>query len=450
MDINYLLTADEMIHADAATIAAGTPGEVLMERAAAGVVKVIEAYYSPRKVLAICGSGNNGRDAKIAAEILRAKNWEAGIVNAASCEVIPADVQIIIDGVFGTGLDREISGQYANLIKRMNEHTAVKVAVDIPSGVNASTGEIMGVALKAEHTITFAAAKCGHYLLPGKMCVGQLHLTDIGVTQETLKAIKPMHLLNNPALWRMPELTLDMHKYDRGYALVMGGDIASAGAAKLSANAALKMGAGMVGVICDESTLPIYAESLMAVMTKLAKDEAAFDELIQDERCDALLIGPGAGRNHKTLERSKKMLANGKSVVLDADALCEEILPYCHEKTVITPHGGEFCRMFQKAASYGDKLSQTKNALKNFPGVLVYKGNDTVISQRSKPIAINGNAPPSLATAGAGDVLAGMIVSLMAQGMEPFEAACAAVWLHGETASQIYGHYTAENLISAL
>jgi NAD(P)H-hydrate epimerase len=315
------------------------------------------------------------------------------------------------------------------------------VACDIPSGIHATTGEVMGCAVKATHTVAFAAAKRGHYLLPGKAHTGSLHVVDIGIPASGAGA-----WLNTPALWKLPEPGFSEHKYSRGHALVMGGEMASTGAAKLAASAALKVGAGAVSVICDDETLPIYAASFMAVMTKTATTMDAFYKLIHEPRVRSLAIGMGAGVSEATSARAAAMLETRKPCVVDADALQPDLLPSMHENTVITPHVGEFTRLF---GAHPHKMAAVEVALANYSGVLVYKGSDTVIAQRGRAVVINGNAPPTLATAGSGDVLAGLIAGLLAQGMKPFDAACAAVWLHGEAGNRLGRFFTAEDLIGA-
>lgn len=438
-----VLTAEEMRAADMAAIAGGTPQATLVKRAGAALASIIMGYYSPRRAVVVAGSGNNGADGHIAADILKNAGWNLSVITPdddVTAAVMGAD--LVIDALLGTGLNKNVDGAYANAIAAINASGVPVVAVDIPSGINATTGRVMGCAVRAEFTVSFAAAKRGHYLLPGKEHTGRLHVVDIGIEVADAGAY-----LNAPDLWELPNPSLSSHKYSRGHALVMGGQISSMGAAKLTANAALKVGAGAVSVICDKETLPIYAASLAAVMTKPAGSMDEFYKIIHEPRVSALAIGPGAGVNEQTMAHAGAMLETKKPCVLDADALQKDLLPLMHEHTVITPHAGEFTRLFGEAA---DKMAAVAAALAKFPGVLVYKGSDTVIASRGRKLVINANAPATLATAGSGDVLAGIITGLLAQGMDAFDAACAGVWLHGEAAGRLGRFMTAEDLLGVL
>jgi len=438
-----LLTADEMRDADQATIQAGTPSSVLMQRAAEALVSVVTRYFEPCRTVVVCGFGNNGGDGRIAAELLREANWQVTLATPQD-DIGPIlyNAELIIDALLGTGLNKNMTEQFVESIAAMNAARCPIVSCDIASGIDSTTGEVMGCAVKAAHTVTFASAKRGHFLLPGKAHTGLLHIMDIGIDVKS-----PAAYLNTPALWNIPKPQLSAHKYERGHALVMGGALESTGAAKLTAEAALKVGAGAVSVICDDATLPIYAASFAAVMTKNAMSDDAFYKIIHEPRVASFAIGPGAGVNEATMKHTLAMLETAKPCVVDADALQKEMLPSFHKNTVITPHAGEFERLFGK---FEHKMDGVEAALETFEGVLVYKGNDTVIAQRGRAIIINGNAPPTLATAGSGDVLAGLIAGLMAQGMSAFNAACAGVWLHGEAAKHLGRFFTAEDIVKAL
>lgn len=443
-----LLTAKQMQAADAATIAAGTSASELMQRAGTALAHIIQSLYAPCHTVVMCGKGNNGGDGRIAAELLKQAGFEVLVTTPdEDYREQLQSAELIVDALLGTGLNAPVAGKYWQAIEAMNEIGCPIVAVDIPSGINASTGEIMGTATRAAHTVTFASAKCGHYLLPGKAHTGLLHIMDIGITEETIANTNPHIFLNTAALWEVPEPQLTSHKYTRGAVLVQGGPLAMTGASKLAATAALKIGAGAVSIICNNETLPVYAAMLTAVMTKPANTMQEFQQLIDEPRVRALLIGPGAGVSNATNERAHQILQSNKPCVLDADALVHEVLARAHAATVLTPHQGEFERLF---GHYPNKLDAASAVTKHFPGVLVYKGSDTVIAQQGKPIVINANAPPTLATAGSGDVLAGIIAGLLAQGMEPFDAACAGVWLHGHAAQKLGRFFTAEDLVENL
>ncbi len=438
-----LLTADEMRAADQATIKSGTPESVLMQRAAEALVSVITRHFEPCRTVVVCGFGNNGGDGRIAAGLLKEQGWDVTIATPQeNISGLLYNAELIIDALLGTGLNKEMTDQFVEAIAAMNAAGCPVVACDIASGINATTGEVTGCAVKADHTITFASAKRGHFLLPGKAHTGMLHIMDIGIAVPEAGAY-----LNTPARWKLPHPKPGGHKYSRGHALVMGGMLASTGAAKLTANAALKVGAGAVSVIVDAQTLPIYAASLAAVMTKPAANNDEFYALVHEPRVKALAIGPGAGVHEQTVVRAVTMLESGKPCILDADALQKEVVRHARATTIITPHEGEFTRLF---GQHENKIAAVERAINHYPGVLVYKGSDTVIAQAGKPLVINGNAPAGLATAGSGDVLAGLIAGLLAQGMNAFDAACAGVWLHGEAAKTLGRFFTAEDLIPAL
>lgn len=443
MPLIPLLTSDEMKAADQAAMAAGTPEAVLMQRAAEVLVSVVTEHYQPCRTVVVCGFGNNGGDGRIAANLLKEQGWDVTIVTPQdNASTTLYNAELIIDALLGTGLNKDLTDQFVETIAAINAAECPVVACDIASGINATTGEVMGCAVKADRTVTFASAKRGHLLLPGKAHTGVLHIMDIGIAVKEAGAY-----LNTPALWKIPVPKMADHKYTRGALLVMGSDYTSTGAAKLTATAALKVGAGAVSVICDDKTLPIYATSLTAVMTKLANNPDAFYKLIHEPRVKALAIGMGAGVKERTQKYTLAMLETGLPCVIDADALTPEILAATHAKTIITPHAGEFERLF---GAHENKIAAVETALKNFKGVLVYKGNDTIIAQAGKPLVINGNAPPTLATAGSGDVLAGMIAGFIAQGMNAFDATCAAVWLHGDCGKRLGRFFTAEDLIASI
>ncbi len=248
------------------------------------------------------------------------------------------------------------------------------------------------------------------------------------------------YAVNAPGLWRsvFSFADADSHKYMRGHALIAGGDPWHTGAARLAAYAALRSGAGLVSVACTEAALPIYAAALMAVMTKPAETADEWRELLEDKRIHAALIGPGAGISEETKARTLALLAARKPCVIDADALTafeddpNPLLDGLHGACVLTPHAGEFLRLF---AMQGDRLTLAREAARRSGAVVVLKGADTIVAAPEGRAVMNNNAPPWLATAGSGDVLAGMITALLAQGMPAFEAACAGVWLHGEAAN---------------
>lgn len=465
-----VLPVAEMYRADAAAIAAGTPGIVLMENAGRAVVAAIERRYRPRQTLVACGPGINGGDGFVIARLLVERGWPVRLALLTPKSVLKGDAaeaaarcplpiepvtlellagqSLLVDALFGAGLARPLEGMARSLIEAANARDdLVKVAVDVPSGLSGNTGAALGVALEAELTVTFCRKKPGHLLLPGRMLCGELVVADIGIADEAVAGLLPTLAENGPDLWcrLTPKPRLDGHKYQRGHALVVGG-AKTTGAARLAARGALRMGAGLVTVVVPEESLPIYASALEAVMTASLAD---YDSLLADARRNALLIGPGAGVIDKTAERTLAALRAGKACVLDADALtvfagqAERLFGAIRGPAVLTPHEGEFTRLFDVT---GDKLARARAAAKQSGAVIVLKGGDSVIASPDGRAVINSNAPADLATAGSGDVLAGFVLGLLAQGMPAFEAACAAAWMHGEVAHRLGPGLIAEDL----
>jgi NAD(P)H-hydrate epimerase len=468
-----LLTAEESRNADQAAIGGNTSGESLMENAGKAIVDLIAQEFSPCNVLVVCGTGNNGGDGFVTARLLKEKGWQVSLASVGNIDDIVGDAKItkdkwnmaggatrtfnkdllkdcalVVDAIFGTGLARDVEGSAKEAITVINEAKLPVVAIDVPSGINTDSGAIMGAAIRATHTVTFVRPKPGHVLLPGKAHTGQLHVYDIGITGEK---VKPKLFLNAPALWQhlLPLPNPDSNKYSRGHTVVVGGGMSSTGAARLSAMAALRVGSGLVSVASSQDALPIYAMTLTAVMTKLADTTEQLKTLLEDKRISALLIGPGSGVTDKTRENTLEILKTKKPCVIDADALSifqfntKPLFDAIGGPTVLTPHEGEFERLFP---TKGVKTERAKDAAKQSGAVIVLKGNDTVIASPDGRVSINANAPVWLATAGSGDVLAGIIAGLMGQGMPAYEAACAGAWIQGEVANRFGPGLIAEDL----
>lgn len=468
-----LLTAEEAREADRTAIACGTPAKVLMDKAGHAVATLIGEIFPPCPVLVVCGTGNNGGDGFIVARLLKERGWPVEAALVGDAKAVKGDAaaarqswtdaggdypafspdmlrgkQLVVDAVFGTGLNKNIEGDMLQAVASINNCGAPVVAVDIASGVNATDGAVMGAAVRATHTVTFVRPKLGQLLLPGKAYTGTLHVFDIGIGGESLA---PKHLLNLPSLWKslFPIPGFGSHKYTRGHAVVIGGGIESTGASRLAAVSALRAGAGLVSVACSPEALPVYAASLTAVMTKPVKDKKELRTLLEDERIIAVLTGPGAGISKETRERALQILSLRKACVLDADALSAfkdnpaELFAAMHAPAVLTPHEGEFARLF---SIEGNKTHRAREAARQSKAVIVLKGNDSVIASPDGRAAVNAGAPAWLATAGSGDVLAGLITGLLAQGMPAFEAACAGVWLQSRAAAAFGPGLIAEDL----
>ena len=347
----------------------------------------------------------------------------------------------------------------------MNATATLVVAVDLPSGVNGTTGAIMGAAVKAARTVTFFRRKTGHLLLPGRLHCGVLQVADIGIPASVLDAIKPAAFVNRPALWgrSFPAPRADGHKYSRGHAVVVSGGLSTTGAARLAARGALRAGAGLVTIASPREALNINAATSLAVMVRPVDGPAELTAFLADKRRNAVVLGPGGGVGPAMREQVAAALAATAAVVLDADALssfagdadglASLIAKRAGAATILTPHEGEFARLFK--AIHEDhhvltKLEKTRLAARTIRATVLLKGPDTVVASPDGRASIADNAPPTLATAGSGDVLAGIIAGLIAQGMPAFEAASAAVWLHGDAANDFGPGLIAEDLSEAL
>jgi ADP-dependent NAD(P)H-hydrate dehydratase / NAD(P)H-hydrate epimerase len=471
-----LLPPKEMSEADRLAVAGGVPGIALMEKAGLAVADALSRRSPPRPLAVLCGPGNNGGDGFVAARILAARGWPVRLALLGARSALKGDAAlaaaswggkvealspavlhgagIVIDGLFGAGLARPIEGAAYGVIAAIGERWLPVVAIDVPSGIDGAGGEVRGIAPRAALTVTFFRLKPGHLLLPGRDYCGETLLAQIGIPDSVLDRIEPQTAANDPSWWqealRWPQL--DSHKYSRGHAVVAGG-AAMTGAARLAARAALRLGAGLVTLAAPEAAFPIYAASLAGIITTAVAGLEGFRGLIADPRKNAALIGPGAGVGDETREKVLAILAAGKRAVLDADALTSfaddppALFRAIRAPCVMTPHEGEFARLFDAS---GSKLERARRAARVSGAVILLKGADTVIAAPDGRAAINANAPPALATAGSGDVLAGMVLSLLAQGLAPFDAAAAAAWMHGEAARRVGPGLIAEDLFEVL
>jgi NAD(P)H-hydrate epimerase len=358
-------------------------------------------------------------------------------------------VELVVDAIFGSGLSRALDDNVVQTLAAAAERRLPLLAVDVPSGVMGDTGEALG-AVAAECTVTFARKKPGHVLLPGRDLCGDIVVTDIGTPPAVLDGIQVDTWENHPSLWRgeLPHLTAAGNKYSRGHALLSGG-YPMTGAARMAARAAARAGAGLTSIAVPEVALPIYAGALTSIMVHPISRPEDFSQLLSDSRYTALLIGPGAGVNETTRARALAMLATHRAVLLDADAISvfadrpAALAAAIKGPCILTPHEGEFARLFDMT---GDKLMRARAAARASGAVIVLKGSDTVVAAPDGRAIVNTNAPASLATAGSGDVLGGMILGLLAQGMDAFLAAAAGVWLHGAAAAHFGPGLLAEDL----
>ncbi|PWC33309.1 NAD(P)H-hydrate dehydratase [Azospirillum sp. TSO35-2] len=469
--MDELLSVAEMYRADQLAIAAGVPGPALMEAAGAAVVRAVCERWAPHPTAVLCGPGNNGGDGFVIARLLLEAGWPVRLALLGTRSALTGDAAVaadrwpgpieaadpyilkgnplVIDALFGAGLSRPLDGLARTVVEAMEGRTVV--AVDVPSGLHGDSGRVLGAAPQAALTVTVFRRKPGHVLLPGRTLCGEVVVADIGIPERVLDSIAPQTAVNGPALWRhrFPWPALDGHKYARGHAVVLGG-ARMTGAARLASVAALRAGAGLVTIACPPEAFPVYAAGCPSVIVDPVEDGGAFIRLLGDPRKNAVLLGPGAGRGTQTRTATLAALDAHKACVLDADALtsfaesADELLDRLTARCVLTPHEGEFARLFGDSVGMdGDKLSRVRAAASRSGAVVVLKGADSVVAAPDGRAVVNVNAPPDLATAGTGDVLAGVVLGLLAQGMDAFDAACAAVWLHGEA-----GHAVGPGLIS--
>jgi len=471
-----LLSVAEMYRADSAAEAAGVPSLRLMENAGAAITDAVLARWDRRPTVVLCGPGNNGGDGFVVARRLAERGWPVSVALLGGKDRLKGDAavvagrwtgpvaplepealdgaRLVVDALFGAGLGRDVEGAPAAVLEDVIRRRLPTVAVDVPSGVHGDTGEIKGLAAPAALTVTFFRAKPGHLLMPGRETCGELVVADIGIPARVLAEIAPKRSANGPGLWqeRFPWSVAGGHKYGRGHAVVSGGGAASSGAARLGARAALRVGAGLVTVAVPPDAVAVYGAHLTAVMLAPVADDEAFESLIADPRKNAVLLGPGGGVGESMRRRTLAALRARKACVLDADAITsfadspETLFAAMSANCVLTPHEGEFRRLFDVG---GDKLARASAAAETSGAIMLLKGHDTVIAAPDGRAAVNANAPAELATAGAGDVLSGLILGLLAQGMDAFDAACAAAWLHGEAASAVGPGLIAEDLSEA-
>ena len=486
--MNEILTVEEMVRADQATIAAGIPGIVLMERAGRAVADCAQEMVQPgASILVLCGPGNNGGDGFVAARCLVGRGYVVSLALLGSREKLTGDAalaaegwdgpvmspsevsldgaSLVIDALFGAGLNRPLDGLARDLLEKISASSIPVLAVDVPSGLQGNTGQVLGFALEATRTVTFARLKPAHGLYPGRRLCGKVTIADIGISDATIASLSPKLHVNGPELWRgipaRPEE--EGHKFRRGHLLVVSGGVESTGAARLAAQAGARTGAGLVTVASPSDALTVNAAALTDIMVRQSNGVEGLETLLADQRRNAVVLGPGAGIGSTTRSQVQLVLESGRSAVFDADALTsfegDAAALRAHVKqagarqAVITPHDGEFSRLFNKQTEIvevKDRLTRARKAAAFLGLVVVLKGPDTVIAAPDGRAALSMNGTPWLATAGSGDVLAGAIGGLLAQGHAAFEAAAAGVWLHAEAGRSIGPGLMAHDLPMAL
>lgn len=457
----FLLTPDQMACADQRAIQGGVPGTQLMETAGLAVARAIVQRHPVCRVVVLCGPGNNGGDGFVAARHLKAAGWPVRVALLGSPQALvgdaahharlwsgqvepltPAvlhDAGLVVDALFGAGLSRPLDGIALQVVQALNAGPWPVCAIDVPSGLDGANGQPLGETVQADFTVTFFRKKPGHVLMPGRLLCGELVLSDIGIASSVLDTLGVQCLENDPVNWlhAFPWPRLQGHKYHRGHTLVVGGELLT-GASRLSALACARVGSGLVTLAAPQLAWPVYASALTSIMVQPFGQPEDLVSLLAQAHRNAVVIGPGLGVGSTVPAYVQAVLQARLPTVLDADALSVfQLDPAClfenlHASCVLTPHEGEFARLFPGLS--GSRLERARQAAQLSGAVVVLKGPDTVIAAPDGWLSINTNAPPDLATGGSGDVLAGFIAGLMAQGMPAFQAACAGVWLQGECA----------------
>ncbi len=486
-----LLTPAQMAEVDRLAAAAGPfDGWSLMKNAGAAVAaEVLKRHPDAALVHVLAGPGNNGGDGYVVAANMRRSGvpvalWRLGAPRTGSDAALaaadwgggageladfrPGPGAVVVDGLFGAGLSKPLEGAAAEAVRRCRETAARVVAIDLPSGLSGASGAALGPAFAAELTVTFFRKKPGHLLYPGRDLCGETIVVDIGIPESVLKTVRPACRENRPDSWMadFPRPGAEAHKYARGHVAVCSGPAAATGAARLAARGAARIGAGAVTVLSPAGAMLVNAAHLTAIMLRRANDADELAAFLADRRPSAAAIGPGFGVGDRCRAFALALLAANrdwpqhplKGLVLDADAVTSfrdqpEALFAAAAAAgaptlVLTPHEGEFLRLFPDLAADAalSKLDRARAAAVRAHAVVVYKGPDTVVAAPDGRAAINANGTPYLATAGLGDVLAGMIAGLLAQGMSAFEAASAAVWLHAEAGRRFGPGLIAEDL----
>ncbi len=447
--MSVILTAEEMRAAEQRAIDGGTPVETLMERAGVAAAEAVWRFAGPLPTLVLCGPGNNGGDGYVVARELAARGVDVRVAALAEPKsgaakaargawVGPIELlkgaqgaPLLIDALFGTGLGRPLHEATAAALMHLAGEAAVRVAIDLPSGVATDDGRILSPVPDYDLTVTFATLKPSHLLHPAARHMGRIAVADIGI-----EADSDLRLIERP---RLSAPGPGDHKYTRGYVALVAGEMP--GAIALAASAAARSGAGYVRLIAPQP--------LPGVPSAVVQSPGL--GALADERVNAVLIGPGLGRTGEGRSLLRQALESGRALVIDGDALAllaEQDFPRLGETPILTPHAGEFARLFGTLS--GSKVGQAREAARRSEAVIVFKGSDTVVAAPDGRAAIAPPASPWLASAGTGDVLAGIIAAMRARGLEAFEAACAGVWLHGRTGAMAGAALIADDLLTHL
>ena len=436
-DLEPLYTADEMRAAEARYPGFPESAPELMERAGAQVARAaLELFTSAQRWTVVCGGGSNGGDGRIAARRLQEAGRDVRVVDAKGGETDLGDPEVIVDALFGTGFSGEPRAGAAALVERINASSAQVVAVDLPSGVDASTGEVAGAAVRADCTVTFHGRKVGLVVAPGRFHAGAVLVADIGLSPGPTE----QRLVSAEVLRAVPRRGEQDNKYTAGHVLVVGGSRGLTGAPCLTALSAMRSDAGYVTVAAPQSILPALEQRLLEAVKRPVPEHdgvvaAAAAETVLElaKKAGSIAIGPGLGRGPGPKEVVRRVLAEAKlPVVVDADALFELEPGDWPGPRVLTPHEGELGRLLGRESREvaAHRLASVREAAARFNCVVVLKGPDTLVAAPGRGLLVSSLGLPSLATAGTGDVLTGVVASFLAKGMEAHMAAAAAVAAH--------------------
>ncbi|WP_279479482.1 NAD(P)H-hydrate dehydratase [Aureimonas sp. SK2] len=465
-----MIDGDGVKAADRLAVADGFTLEQLIRAAGHAIAGVAEAGLPAGSRIAVwAGPGMNGADARVAAERLAERHQVTifslrGAKGPSLDEFPDAPFDLVIDGLFGTGLQRPLDATCREAIRRLEAGGSPVLSIDVPSGIHTASGAVLGAAVRAQRTVTFQRRRAAHLLMPGRLHSGQVIVADIGIPDSVWERVPAVAQANEPPLW-LGELRHPSdagHKYDRGHAVVFSGALEKSGAARLSAIGALRGGAGLVTLAAPRAALAGLSAQVTAIMLRGCDDGAGLATLLEDERFNTFVLGPGFGDQDKARAFAGLILEAGRALVLDADGITafgaepDTLFALRRDaaasRVVLTPHDGEFKRLFPDLA--GDaapsKLDAARAAAQRAGGIVVYKGADTVIAAPDGRAAVNATGTPWLATAGTGDVLAGIVAAQLAQGTPAFEAACAGVWMHGRGAELFGPGLISEDLPGAL
>lgn len=451
-----IITVAQMRAIDAASARAGMATRTLMERAGRAVAEAIVPRFSQRSTVVLCGPGNNGGDGWVTARALRDAGWPVCVATVTPVEALGGDAadaarawdgqtipladvnpdaELVVDALFGVGLSKPLDGQVARLAACFAPERVV--AVDVPSGLHGDTGKPLSeVCFRAALTVTFVRKKAAHVLVPGRALCGEVVVADIGAPEHSVQAQNITLWENHPSLWLRHWVwpVLDSHKHARGHATIASGPATRTGAARLAARGALRIGAGLVTILAPPGALAEHAAQLNAVMLQGMRDQGAWREAVTDK--SSIVVGPAFGTGPEAEAVLVDMLGaeNRCAFVLDADALTiiarGACAPSAHD--ILTPHVGEFRRLFPGLLEQSQsRIEAVREGARRTGCTVLLKGPDTVIAATDGRAIVNTTGAPYLATAGSGDVLAGMIGGLVAQGMDGFAAAAAAAWVHG-------------------